>query len=347
MSILASFSSLALNTSARIDNFIFHLHYRVTAPILAAAAILITSREQFGKPISCGPPPPSLTTELLENYCWTKSTFALDTAITNNKQNVTFHHTYYQWVWLVLILQAIMFYLPHYIWKTIDNQRISHIVKGLTDPMSEKDSMNAKISILGQYLLRNWNKLNKWAYVYVMCEILNFLNVIAQIYVIDVFLGGIFTTYGLRVLEYGFFEEEYRNDTIGVVFPRLTKCVFSGFGASANFQVHDAICVLPVNIINEKIYICLWFWLVLLAIPSGGVLLYRIVVVSWPKLRVKMLHWQYDCFRSHRMDHMLRRAEFGDWLFLNLLAKNVDALALDMLLDELEVVLSTQDIYEQ
>uniref|UniRef100_T1J6W8 Innexin n=1 Tax=Strigamia maritima TaxID=126957 RepID=T1J6W8_STRMM len=348
MSVLAAFSAAVLKShaSARIDNFVFHLHYRVTAVILAAAAILVTSSEHFGRPISCGPAPPALSSDLLENYCWTRSTFSFVgpggnepyPGVSTVKQGDTvFYHTYYQWVWLVLTLQAAMFYLSRYIWKKIENGRMSCLVSGLTEPLCEKQSINGKVTLLSQYVLRNWNQLNKWAYGYFFCEVLNFVNVIGQIFIIDKFLGGTFTTYGSRVLQYGFLDQEYRNDTMVAIFPRLTKCTFRAFGPSGNFQIHDAICVLPLNIINEKIYVFLWFWLLFLAIPTGLVLVYRICLAAWPKLRVRVLHWQYNCFKTNRMDNMLAKANIGDWLFLNLLAKNVDGLALDMLLDEIEI----------
>lgn len=44
------------------------------------------------------------------------------------------------------------------------------------------------------------------------------------------------------------------------VFPRVTKCTFHKFGASGTIQKHDALCVLALNILNEKIFIFLWFW---------------------------------------------------------------------------------------
>ena len=37
------------------------------------------------------------------------------------------------------------------------------------------------------------------------------------------------------------------------VFPRLTKCTFYNYGASGTLQAHDALCVLGLNIINEKV----------------------------------------------------------------------------------------------
>ena len=53
------------------------------------------------------------------------------------------------------------------------------------------------------------------------------------------------------------------------IFPRVTKCKFWKYGPSGTVQKHDALCVLSLNIINEKIYVMLWFWLVILSILSG------------------------------------------------------------------------------
>ena len=45
----------------------------------------------------------------------------------------------------------------------------------------------------------------------------------------------------------------------------MTKCTFHKFGPSGTVQTFDGLCVLPLNIINEKIYVFLWFWFVTLA----------------------------------------------------------------------------------
>ena len=47
-------------------------------------------------------------------------------------------------------------------------------------------------------------------------------------------------------------------------FPKVAKCTFERFGPTGTIEVFDGLCVLPINIINEKIYIFLWFWFVLL-----------------------------------------------------------------------------------
>jgi hypothetical protein len=72
------------------------------------------------------------------------------------------------------------------------------------------------------------------------------------------FTGNEFSTFGVNAASC---LEEQREDRIYPmsrvfprVFPRMTKCTFHKYGASGSLQRHDAQCVLPINIINEKIY---------------------------------------------------------------------------------------------
>lgn len=49
---------------------------------------------------------------------------------------------------------------------------------------------------------------------------------------------------------------------------QVTKCIFHKYGPSGSIQQHDALCVMALNIIHEKIYAVLWFWLLFLFIVS-------------------------------------------------------------------------------
>ena len=58
-------------------------------------------------------------------------------------------------------------------------------------------------------------------------------------------------------------------------FLQVSKCTFHKFGPSGTVEKFDGICVLPLNIINEKIYVFLWFWFILVAAVTGVHLVYR------------------------------------------------------------------------
>ena len=44
-------------------------------------------------------------------------------------------------------------------------------------------------------------------------------------------------------------------------FPKTISCDVPAVGASGGPQWHNGLCVLSQNIINEKIYLLLWFYL--------------------------------------------------------------------------------------
>ena len=46
-------------------------------------------------------------------------------------------------------------------------------------------------------------------------------------------------------------DPEDRTDPMARIFPRVTKCTFNKFGPSGSLMRRDALCVLPVNIVNE------------------------------------------------------------------------------------------------
>ena len=76
---------------------------------------------------------------------------------------------------------------------------------------------------------------------------------------------------------------------MNVVFPKVTKCTFHKYGPSGTITKHDGLCILALNIINEKIYVFLWFWFVSVAMISALALLYRLVIFLMPSIRVTVI----------------------------------------------------------
>ena len=129
---------------------------------------------------------------------------------------------------------------------------------------------------------------------FVFCELLNLVNVFLQIYFTDVFLGYQFTTFGREVFAVSEQDLTTRVDPMHKVFPKVAKCQFNKYGPSGSIQNHDALCVLPLNIINEKIYIFLYFWFVFLAAVSCIGLVYRLLTILSHDLRVNIIFARSD-----------------------------------------------------
>ena len=63
-------------------------------------------------------------------------------------------------------------------------------------PILEPDAKKDRLKILVDYFTINRNNHTFYAFKFFLCELLNFINVVGQIYFMDFFLDGEFTTYG-------------------------------------------------------------------------------------------------------------------------------------------------------
>merc|ERR1712198_166901 len=88
-------------------------------------------------------------------------------------------------------------------------------------------------------------------------EILNLVNVIGQIFFVDFFLGGEFTTYGSDVISMSELPSDSREDPMARIFPKVTKCTFHKYGPSGTVQTLDGLCILPLNIIKKNLCLSL------------------------------------------------------------------------------------------
>merc|ERR1712141_916733 len=112
----------------------------------------------------------------------------------------------------------------------------------ILDPDTKRD----QIKVLVDYFTINKNNHTFYAFKFFLCEVLNLVNVVGQIYFMDFFLGGEFTRYGTDVLAMTELPPEERDDPMARVFPKMTKCTFHKFGPSGTVEKFDGLCVLPL-----------------------------------------------------------------------------------------------------
>ena len=216
-----------------------------------------------------------------------------------------------------------MFYIPRYLWKVWEAGKVKMLVMQLNSPIVADEDKKERKSMLVNYFSVNLHNHSFYAFRFFICEILNFVNVVGQIYFTDRFLGYEFTTYGTRVLSMSESALGSRSDAMEMVFPKVTKCTFRKYGSSGTVETHDGLCVLPLNIFNEKIYIFLWFWFTILALVSGLGLIYRICTFFKPVRRI-VLGARSRMASDDDLDVVSRYCKIGDWFLLNQLAKNMD-----------------------
>ena len=207
-----------------IDCQIFRLHYIFTVAILLAFGMIISSKQYVGEPIYCeshGISP----SYLINSFCFIHSTFIVQKlgqspSWHGHEPNKTNHkyQTYYQWVCFVIFIQAILFYIPHWIWKSWESGRIRLLVSDLNDGMSlDSNRRKGQVNLVVNYLIECYGHNDWYAFKYFTCETLAFLNVILQVLLLDVFFDGEFLTFGIDVFAFLNQDPEFRNDPISRV----------------------------------------------------------------------------------------------------------------------------------
>jgi hypothetical protein len=341
----------------RIDNNVFRLHYKGTVLVFVCASLLVTSGQYIGDPIDCIVD--GIPGGIMDTYCWIHSTFSIPSRWVGKTGRDIPHpgispvadlemgtevkyHKYYQWVAFFLFLEAMFFYMPRYLWKSSEGGKITMLVGGLMEPMIDGGKKEDQITLIVNYFRMHRGTHSLYAVRFFLCEILNFVNVIGQIYFIDFFLDYEFRTYGMDVLGYTEMEFEDRADPMATVFPKVTKCTFHKYGPSGTVQKHDGLCVLPLNIINEKIFVFVWFWLVFVAAVTGVYLLFRIAVIAGPQIRVALVTFtggkstkRSDVETILEPQSLNWFEKLGDWLVLYLVCKNLNVLLVNDLLRHL------------
>lgn len=217
---------------AVVDNGVFRLHYRFTSGFFFVYCALLSAIDVRGNSMQC-----MITSEKanildpINTFCWIQHTFTIP--MLRSGRNDTIYpgvgylpedpkyserrvHSYYQWVPFILFFQGILFYLPHKLWKQCEAGRISKLTVGgrgfhLNSDLSNQQSRTAALS---EYLVETLNTNGCLVLVYFLCELLNLVNAVGNIYFIDKFLGGVFLDYGLALFNLTSLGEFERDDPL-------------------------------------------------------------------------------------------------------------------------------------
>jgi len=345
------------------DNYVFRLHYKLTFPLFILFSAMLTATQYFGNPIDCmvqGVP-----NSIVNTYCWTHGTYTIKDLehftrrepTAEEREHMRFYdhpgmihpgirthdpsrnrkqyYVFYQWVCFVLFLQGVSFFLPRFIWRTfVEGGKMKFLTSGMKE-LTTDDSVVEKRKnrlIAGFRKLRGHN--DKYAYIFVGLEMLNLFIVLFQIYLTDIFLHGKFLDYGSRILEY-YQKYEIAWNPMDEVFPKMTKCQFNKHGMGGGIQNHDGLCLLPLNIVNEKIYLVVWIWLIILAVASALAVIYRLICICLPEVRTLVLWRTFN--RWEHVAKVCRSRPYGDWFLLRQMAKNVEMDLFDQFLKALSL----------
>ena len=240
--------------------------------------------------------------------CWLTDTYYLPEEVTRipGEFERTNRICYYQWVPMMALVQAIMFYLPRTIWNIL-NKKSGIAVSTITDAAMERQQKadQAKADKIMEFMVRHvarflkelswdsWKEgrcwLMKHVYVavcgsyltclYIVIKHLYIGNAIGQLFLMNAFLDTTYNMYGIDVIQR---LTTHKNWTTSDRFPKTSICHYRLREFGDNSHRYTVQCALPMNLLNELFYTFLWFWLIFVATASTGSLL-SWIILSFPR----------------------------------------------------------------
>ncbi|UJR36534.1 hypothetical protein I4U23_029255 [Adineta vaga] len=299
------------------DRLVDRLHNRYTVAVLVCFCIAISSYQYIGDPLRCWVP--AQFNGNYESYtnrlCYIQNTYHVPkNQVVPKDYNLRRERTlkYYQWINLVLLLQALFFSLPRIIWQSF-NDKIGLSLGNLVDAANKYDTFDSRddrgtvVQYIADCLHRyeeyiNPPKRERASLIHRMnrqcrlfCQgrtgasLVCFYFVVKFLYMINLILQILFLQYFLSYYEMNYLQ--YGINVLGTLlsgftlpesklFPRITLCDFQirELGEQHHYTVE---CILVINIFIEKMYFILWIWfwvLLLITIIDTIRSIYRIFI---------------------------------------------------------------------
>ncbi|KAG0712606.1 Innexin inx2 [Chionoecetes opilio] len=327
-------------TQARVSSLLLFTS-KLCMLITLLACVLVTAKNYIGDNIKCITGFEKQEHKAIETYCFIASTFTmvdLHKGVSPHPGVGPVHtqtspegepvegerrvHAYYQWVPMVLVLQAVAYYFPIWAWKRIDRGFFETIICQLDKVHIGEVTQNIQSSV--QFFGSSLNTHRTYAINFLLCECAAFAISVGNLFFTNTFLGGEFFQFGPAALKYLNSDATDPSNPLNQIFPKVAKCTWHKFGPSGTIQVHDSMCVLPLNIVNEKTYIFLWVIYIFTAAICGVLLLLNLMLFIMPGVRNALLLYKV---RKHEtkinLQHILQKCNYGDWFLLFHFQKNM------------------------
>ncbi|XP_063711190.1 innexin unc-9-like isoform X2 [Symsagittifera roscoffensis] len=358
-------SGISQITGTGDGDFGDRLNHRYTPILLILFAILASTKQYVGEPINCWVPQSfsSAWTTYTNQMCWVSNTYYLPLNtpdVAHHPMKPNSYITYYQWVPIVLTIQAMFFYIPRKLWRMAGKRSgldIDNIVVTATtfENAVSNEVREKTIQHIARHLDRYFGSQREYrrgcwpqckqvfcfmcnrrqgtylCIFYLFSKFLYIFNAIAQLFALNEFLGHRYHMYGIEALL------DFINGVSWQTshrFPRFTLCDFSVRVMGVHIHDYTVQCVLSINLFNEMIYFFIWWWTVIvicLTIVNFSDWAFKLVFtvdrIAYVKKHLKFMD-RYDKTEHRKLIntfvyHYLK----NDGVFLiRLLAKNTNTL---------------------
>lgn len=276
-------NQLSLATIDR-DNWYFKLFSRVTVGIFMIASLLSFATSYSDSAMKCKQ---RTDNNYFDTYCWSHGQVMpilhqsehysdgkevgaenLCKGINDNKEE--FHnYSPHIWVTLMLLIQGALFMIPDIMWQGFEGGILDQFGTENANFLSPKNKNGKVFDGLSK------SKTMRYLDVFAFCECSNLVFAIINFIIMNRFLGGHFYNRMLSCRE--------------SIFPTQLTCDVYSYTVSGGIITKNSLCFLGQNLVNQKIYLVIWAWFIVLFIASGCMIVFRILCIALPILRKKIV----------------------------------------------------------
>ena len=327
--LITSLPSTIESWFARNDDDLFdRINHRYTVIQLVIFAAFVSAEAYIDKPISCWAPVHFHDSweKYTNSYCWIRNTYYLpfqESIPREHGEREKHPILYYQWVPLILLAQAIMFYLPIVMWRTLNSKtgidvnmivetsevyqkeeesetrvKLLDFLVRLTDRYLGYSKSPARGSVLSNMKECTFGCKSCLARFCCCCCGKRFGNYMVVLYIIIKFVFLANAVCQLFILN-AFLGHDYNLYGLHALqswidgtdfgeskrFPKVTLCDLD-VRVVGNVQRYSVQCVLTINLFHEMIYLYIWFWLVFVVTITIIGLIMWIMRLGIPRDRV-------------------------------------------------------------
>ncbi|TKR93708.1 hypothetical protein L596_008118 [Steinernema carpocapsae] len=270
-------------------DFVDRINHEFTPTVFVLCATVIFAKLAVGSSIECFTKAQYTKhwSAYTHDYCLVENTYYVpqNSSIPGFVERGEAQLSYYQWCGFILVGLALFSMLPHILWRSfnwISGYHIRPIIEQCEKAANGATSEQPEVVRKTAHMLLHASRLDHryfhvfprntfTTYLYLLMKLSVLAVIFLQLKIVAVFLGSF--TYPFQVLRYDLGDWQSSG-----LFPRVTLCDID-IRVPGQFQKYTMECTLPLNMLNEKIFVFLFFYLLTLAFFTVFNVLYWIVLI--------------------------------------------------------------------
>ena len=341
------------------DNWNFKLHSKLSVALFFTASAASFLNSYFGDPIKCLNAGDNK--DEFESICWLHGSYHIDNFelakdinggencfkpspdqilsngnLPGGKTTNSPHTHYYIWVTWMLLLNGALFIIPNVLWRRLEG--------GNMREFKLENEETTEMEVATRFTSSTPKAKNSYFRKFIYMECLNLGVVILNFCIIDTFLSEQFSGYGMDAIKYSTgagVKTEWQGKSrtyqeilnpMCTVFPTIVNCPPKIPSASQGaIDSKSILCILSQNLVNQYIYMILWWWFMVLFLSNGLMVIYRIVtIVNVGNARNTVVRYLMKTtsnvhptmMATEESEEFRNNLQIGEWFLLSRIGKN-------------------------